>query len=240
MPYTMYDNTHTYYYPNGETATPERFANDFPAVANAKYAIKASGDVVREVCVLDALKEQYGITETDDTAALARINELEAQVKPNLIQLLDVQAQIDAIAGSDLGTANVTALSQLRTAATMFVQSATLTDDDAMSVSTFFPEWAAGSDYKNGFIVRYQGKLYRTLQAVTGAQADHTPDKATALYKRIGEPDSSGVFPWVQPLGATDAYAKGAKVTHNGKTWTSDVDANVWEPGVYGWTEVTA
>lgn len=24
----------------------------------------------------------------------------------------------------------------------------------------------------------------------------------------------------------------------NGKTWVSDVDNNVGEPGVYGWTEV--
>lgn len=23
-----------------------------------------------------------------------------------------------------------------------------------------------------------------------------------------------------------------------GSKWTSDVDANTWEPGVYGWTEV--
>ena len=29
------------------------------------------------------------------------------------------------------------------------------------------------------------------------------------------------------------------KVSHNGKYWTSDVDSNVWEPGVYGWTEYT-
>ena len=27
------------------------------------------------------------------------------------------------------------------------------------------------------------------------------------------------------------------KVTHNGKTWVSDVDSNVWESGVYGWSE---
>ena len=23
-----------------------------------------------------------------------------------------------------------------------------------------------------------------------------------------------------------------------GKTWISDIDNNVWEPGVYGWTEL--
>ena len=42
---------------------------------------------------------------------------------------------------------------------------------------------------------------------------------------------------WVQPIGASDAYNKGDKVSHNEKNWISDVDANVWEPGVYGWTE---
>ena len=41
-----------------------------------------------------------------------------------------------------------------------------------------------------------------------------------------------------QPVGAHDAYSKDAKVSHNGKHWTSTVDSNVWEPGVYGWTEV--
>ena len=40
-----------------------------------------------------------------------------------------------------------------------------------------------------------------------------------------------------QPTGAQDAYAKGAKVSHNGKHWVSTADNNVWEPGVYGWDE---
>ena len=31
--------------------------------------------------------------------------------------------------------------------------------------------------------------------------------------------------------------AKDAKVSHNGKHWISNADGNVWEPGVYGWTE---
>ena len=106
-----------------------------------------------------------------------------------------------------------------------------------MAVSTLFAEWAAGSDYKTGEVVRYNGDLYRLLQDVTGTQAEHTPDVATSLYKRVGAPDPSGVWPWVQPLGATDAYKAGDKVSHNGKVWVSTVDNNVWEPGVYGWDE---
>jgi len=38
---------------------------------------------------------------------------------------------------------------------------------------------------------------------------------------------------------AQDAYAKGDKVRYpdeRGDVWISDVDGNVWEPGVYGWT----
>ena len=109
--------------------------------------------------------------------------------------------------------------------------------EEALSHNMLFAEWAAGSDYKTSEVVRYGGNLYRLLQDVTGAQAEHTPDVATSLYKRVGEPDPSGVWPWVQPLGATDAYKAGDKVSHNGKVWASTVDNNVWEPGVYGWEE---
>ena len=45
---------------------------------------------------------------------------------------------------------------------------------------------------------------------------------------------------WTQPTGAHDAYALGATVTHNGKTWESLTPANVWAPGVSGWREVVA
>lgn len=45
---------------------------------------------------------------------------------------------------------------------------------------------------------------------------------------------------YVQPTGAYNAYPIGAKVTFNGKRYTSKIDANVWAPDVYpdGWTLV--
>ena len=43
--------------------------------------------------------------------------------------------------------------------------------------------------------------------------------------------------PWEQPTGAHNAYMVGDVQTHNGKTWESTVDNNVWEPGVSGWRE---
>jgi hypothetical protein len=43
-------------------------------------------------------------------------------------------------------------------------------------------------------------------------------------------PLDGGVPVWVQPTGAVDAYPLGFVVKHNGQTWESLVDNNVWEP----------
>ena len=52
-------------------------------------------------------------------------------------------------------------------------------------------------------------------------------------------PPAPPVYPdWVQPAGAHDAYSKGFQVAHEASNWVSDVDGNVWEPGVYGWTSL--
>lgn len=44
----------------------------------------------------------------------------------------------------------------------------------------------------------------------------------------------------IRLTGAHDAYNEGDKVSHNGKHWISDINANVYEPGVYGCSEVEA
>ena len=109
-----------------------------------------------------------------------------------------------------------------------------LTDEQAEQVIDAFPAWQVGKAYEVGTRVRYNSLLYKCIQAHT-SQADWTPDAAVSLWVRVGEP---GEIPeWVQPTGAHDAYAKGDKVKHNAKVWTSDIDANTYEPGVYGWTE---
>ena len=61
--------------------------------------------------------------------------------------------------------------------------------------------------------------------------------KRPALWAKVLIPDETVVPEWEQPDN-TNPYSTGDKVTHNGKTWVSDVDNNVWEPGVYGWTEL--
>jgi hypothetical protein len=52
-------------------------------------------------------------------------------------------------------------------------------------------------------------------------------------------PTPPGAYPaWAQPTGSADAYPLGGRVSHNSLGWQSNVDANVWEPGVYGWDQL--
>lgn len=115
-----------------------------------------------------------------------------------------------------------------------------LTDEQALQVTALYPLWDAAKTYAVGDRVRYAGNLYRCLTAHT-AQATWTPTDAPSLWAKVLTDPSGAILPWVQP-DSTNPYAKGDKVTHNGKTWESLVDNNVWEPGVTGteslWKEV--
>lgn len=109
--------------------------------------------------------------------------------------------------------------------------------DDATAsenISQFSP-WAYPVTYAAGNIRQYGGALFRCVQAHT-SQSDWTPPAAASLWAKIGDPGEEWPA-WSQPIGAHDAYGAGDQVSHNGKRWISDTDGNVWEPGVYGWTE---
>ena len=108
-------------------------------------------------------------------------------------------------------------------------------DAEALKVNFLYPDWKSGKDYTVGYRVNHNGVLYKVLQDHT-SQDDWTPDAAPSLFTKVLIPDPTVVPEWEQPE-STNPYSKGDKVTHNGKTWVSDVDGNVWEPGVYGWTE---
>ena len=108
-------------------------------------------------------------------------------------------------------------------------------DNTALRMVEFYPDWAAGQDYPAGFKVQRGGALYKVLQAHT-SQTGWEPENAPSLWAKVLIPDENIIPEWEQP-DSTNAYSKGDKVTHNGKTWVSDVENNVWEPGVYGWTE---
>lgn len=115
-------------------------------------------------------------------------------------------------------------------------QASAWTDDaDALEMIELFPKWAFPKAYIVGERVQHNGLLYKCVQAHT-SQEYWAPDATPALWVRVSVEE----FPeWIQPQGSADAYMAGDKVTHNEKRWISDIDNNVWEPGVYGWKEYT-
>ena len=108
-----------------------------------------------------------------------------------------------------------------------------LTDEDALEAVELFPQWAEGTEYEAGIRVRHNGTLYKCLQAHTSTE-NWNPVDAVSLWTKVLIPDPDIISEWEQP-DSTNPYMEGDKVTHNGHTWVSTADDNVWEPGVYGW-----
>lgn len=114
-------------------------------------------------------------------------------------------------------------------------ESGAIDEVTATEHAAVFAPWAEGVKYVVGNLRSFGEKLYKCIQNHT-SQADWTPDVTPALWVLAGDPAEE--WPeWSQPVGAHDAYNKGDKCSHNEKRWISDVDGNVWEPSVYGWTE---
>lgn len=109
-------------------------------------------------------------------------------------------------------------------------------DEDAYVMRYLYGEWSGdGITYKINDRLMYNDKFYKVLQDHT-SQSDWTPDTASSLYVEIADP--SNEYPeFKQPTGAHDAYAKGEKVTFEGKKYVSLIDANTWSPSAYsqGW-----
>ena len=120
------------------------------------------------------------------------------------------------------------------------IQAKTVDDETAVLVPNLFDIWSDSKHYEKDERVTYNGTLYKCLQA-HDAQADWTPTDAPSLWAKVLPGQSGEIGEWEQP-GSTNGYKTGDKVTHNGKTWESTADNNVWEPGAVGapWKEVDA
>lgn len=102
------------------------------------------------------------------------------------------------------------------------------TDEQALNVPVLYPAWKTGKSYKTGDRVLYEGILYKVLTDHT-SQSDWTPSAAPSLFAKVLISDPNVIPEWEQP-DSTNPYMIGDKVTHNGSTWISLVDNNVWEP----------
>ncbi|NCE99670.1 carbohydrate-binding protein [Emergencia sp. 1XD21-10] len=117
----------------------------------------------------------------------------------------------------------------------------TAPDEVALQHADWYPVWRPEICVKVGDRLTYDGALYRCLQE-HDTQETWTPVDAPNLWAKVLIPNPDIIPAWEQP-DSTNAYVAGDKVIHNGKTWESLVDGNVWEPGAVGteslWAEVT-
>lgn len=116
-----------------------------------------------------------------------------------------------------------------------------MSDEKIASFPSFVEKWKPGIEYLAGKRLSFDGIVYKVLQGHT-SQEGWEPDKAPSLFAKVLIPtDDEGqqteIPEWEQP-DSTNPYMRGNRVKHGGKTWESDIDNNVWEPGVYGWHEV--
>ena len=102
------------------------------------------------------------------------------------------------------------------------------TDEMALEVPAIYPKWRDGVEYEAGERVMHDGVLYKVLQA-HASQPSWKPNEAPSLFATVLTADDGAPLAWVQPE-STNPYMKGDRVTHNGSTWESLVDNNVWEP----------
>lgn len=114
-------------------------------------------------------------------------------------------------------------------------------DKEALQFTELFPKWDGNSfSYAVGDRVRFQGVLYKAIQAHT-SQASWNPAAAPSLWAEIlpGQ-EGTEIGEWQQP-GATNPYNTGDKVLFEGKVYESLIDGNVWSPADYpqSWQDVT-
>ena len=184
------------------------------------YTADVDGTYANVCAKLDGTYKADGVEEVEQIATAAQDAAKKAQA----------QAE-QAAAGSN---------PELATFATMQLTSLspTMSDVDAMSIPSLFPEWAIGAEYEAKQVIRYNGELYRIAQKHT-AQEQWKPGSGTeSLYTRITQ--SGGYDVWQQPTGGHDAYSKGTRVwypTADSNIYESLIDGNTWSPEAYpaGW-----
>ena len=114
-----------------------------------------------------------------------------------------------------------------------------LTDADALEAVELFANWQSNVQYEKDTRVKYDGILYKCLQAHTSQDA-WTPTAAPSLWAKVLIPDENEIPEWEQP-DSTNAYQIGDKVMFEGHIYESVIPNNIWSPSAYpaGWQLVS-
>lgn len=133
---------------------------------------------------------------------------------------------------------------ELRNAVTTFTAGATtISDEQALTMSSLFPEWKTDTKYLEGQIVSRNDRLYHIEQDVTSLENQPPESKGMlAIYRPI-DVEHSGTLedpiPWIYGM---DCYS-GKYYTYNNEIYkcNGDMIPCVWAPGseaVYQWEKI--
>ncbi len=109
-----------------------------------------------------------------------------------------------------------------------------LSEEELLDMIDLYPQYKIDYPYVVGDIFKYEGKLYKVIQAHTSLE-NWLPNNLPALYLSL-MPEN--VIPeWVQPTGSHDAYNIGDMVIFETKVYECIIDGNTWSPKDYpqGW-----
>lgn len=185
-------------------------------------SVATDGEYTRVTCVRkldDASKTAIEGLEASAKSLSDRISKLSAD------DVAPLRSAIDSVTGTDLPAVR----SSISTLAAS--QAGSMSQSELHGLSGVWPDWAEGGWYSPRQLVRYEGHYYFVLADVNGAAKDAVPDKDTEHYKLMSDPDEGGVFPFSAPLGDSDAYGRGDRVSVQGVTYVSQVDGNKSIPG---------
>lgn len=99
--------------------------------------------------------------------------------------------------------------------------------------------WQANTDYGVDDIRKFDGQVYRCVQAHT-SQDGWEPSQVPALWAIKHTKNKDKPKPFIQPNGAHDAYMKDEVILFENKVYVSIMDNNVYSPDTYaqGWNLV--
>ena len=101
-----------------------------------------------------------------------------------------------------------------------------------------YPLWQqpeSTNPYMTGDCVTYQDNIW---QSIVDNNVWAPGVYGWEIYSAQPQPDDGTPQSWTQP-DSTNPYMAGDRVEHNGTIWISEIDNNVWEPGIYGWIQET-
>lgn len=113
-----------------------------------------------------------------------------------------------------------------------FIMRNALTKNEEQKFKNFYPLWSTETEYKQGWIIRHNGELYRIGQDHI-SQSNWIPGTSgtEALYSKIEFTEDNYEI-WKEWDGVSGIYAKDqiVKDPTNDQLYISKIDNNVWGP----------